>query len=365
MTSLSRRSFLASSVAAGLAAPALARTGSRPAHAGAKLEILVIGGTGHLGPATVEPAVARGHKVTLFNRGRTDPGLFSELEQIQGDRTKPDDVAQLKGRKFDAVIDNVAYFPQHVSLVAEALAGNVGQYMVISSVSVYPRFGMDADAVDESAAVAELKEKDPKRITGENYGALKALCEQAAEKVFPGRCTQVRPGYIVGPRDRSDRFTYWPLRIARGGEILAPGEQDCEFQIVDVRDLGAWLVHLCETKAYGVFNAVGYRGRYSIEEMLHGGKCVLNEDARFTWVPDAFLKEHKVTSWGDLPWTPKTELGHIDNQRAIAAGLTFRPIADTIRDTYLWAKGRPADYKPRAGLPAEREQAVLAAWHAR
>jgi 2'-hydroxyisoflavone reductase len=359
-----RRSFLVSSIAAGVAAPLIARP--RPVgRAPAPLKLLVIGGTGHLGPATVAPAVARGHQVTLFNRGRTDPGLFADLEQIQGDRQKADDVAKLKGRKWDAVIDNVAYFPQHVTLVAEALAGNVGQYVLISSVSVYPKFGTDTAPVDERTPVAELKEKDPKRITAENYGALKALCEQAAAAVFPGRCTQVRPGYIVGPRDRSDRFTYWPVRVANGGEILAPGDPEAEFQVVDVRDLGEWIVHACEQQSFGEFNTVGFRGRYSIEEMLHGAKCALNEEARFTWVTDAFLAEHKVRSWMDLPWTPKAELGHIANDRALAAGLKFRPLADTIRDTHLWAKERAADYKPRAGLPPAREQELLAAWRAR
>jgi 2'-hydroxyisoflavone reductase len=362
----SRRQFLASTVAAGLAVPALGAVPSpRPPRRATKRKILVIGGTGHLGPATVLPAVAAGHEVTLFNRGRTDPGLFPELEHIEGDRRKPEDVAKLKGRTFDAVIDNVAYFPKDVETVAEVLKGNVGQYLLVSSVSVYPRFGGNQETVTESTPTAVLKEANPTRITGENYGALKAACEAAAEAAFPGKCTQVRPGYIVGPRDRSDRFTYWPLRVARGGEILAPGKPDCEFQIVDVRDLGEWIVALVGASTFGVFNAVGYRGRYSIQEMLHAAKAVLNETAQFTWVDDAFLAEHKVTSWGHLPWTPEASLSHIDNAAAIGAGLKFRPLADTIRDTHAWAITRPADYKPRAGMPAEREAELLTLWKSR
>jgi 2'-hydroxyisoflavone reductase len=175
----------------------------------------------------------------------------------------------------------------------------------------------------------------------------------------------VRPGYIVGPRDRSDRFTYWPMRVARGGEVLAPGDPTCEFQIIDVRDLGAWIVHAVENKHYGAYNTVGYRGSYTIEEMLHGTKCVLSEDATFTWVDDAFLADNKVTSWGDVPWTPKAELGHIDNRAAIAAGLSFRPIAETVRATYDWAKEALATRKARGGLTPEREVELLAAWNKR
>ncbi len=362
---VSRRSFLAAGAAALPAASVLCA--APRAAAGAPKKILIIGGTGHLGPAEVDAARARGHEVTLFNRGRTDKDLFPGVPWIEGDRRKPEDVAKLKDGKWDAVIDNVGYFPRDVKLVAEALAGRVEQYVFVSSVSVYPKFGFNTDTVDEGTPVGVLAEadKDATSITEQNYGPLKAACEAAAEKVFPGQCTQVRPGYIVGPRDRSDRFTYWPLRMARGGEVLAPGDPTCEFQIIDVRDLGAWIVHAVETRAFGAFNTVGYRGAYTIQEMLHGAKCVLNDGASFTWVDDAFLQENKVSSWGDLPWTPRKEYGHIDIARSLAAGMTFRPIADTIRDTHAWASARPADYKARAGMPAAREAELLAKWKAR
>lgn len=361
---VSRRSFLAAGAAAFPAAGLLRVTPRATASPAAK-KILIIGGTGHLGPAEVEAARVRGHELTLFNRGRTDKDLFPDLAWIEGDRRKPEDVAKLKDGKWDAVIDNVGYFPRDVKLVADALAGRVEQYVFVSSVSVYPKFGFNTDTVDEATPVGELKDPAATRITEENYGPLKAACEAEAEKVFPGQCTQVRPGYIVGPRDRSDRFTYWPMRVARGGEVLAPGDPTCEFQVIDVRDLGAWIVHAVETKATGAFNTVGYAGSYTIQEVLHGAKCVLDDTATFTWVDDAFLKDNKVTSWGDLPWTPRAEYGHIDIKRSLAAGMTFRPIAETIRDTHAWAKTRPADYKARAGMAAERERELLAKWKAR
>ncbi len=342
----------------------------------AKQKILVLGGTSFLGPAFVEAALAQGHTLTLFNRGKTNPGLFPEVEKLHGQRRRPkksnpkappQDLEALKGRQWDAVVDTSAYFTGEVEDVATILAGNVKQYVFVSSLSVYKSLEQTADPVDEHSPLCECDDKYTEDLgkNFENYGALKHYCEETVAAAFPSGATLVRPGYIVGPGDPTDRFTYWPMRFVRGGECLAPGDQDNDLQFIDVRDLGGWLVHLIEQRIAGTFNAVGFDGPLSTAEFLHTGKGTIQHKCSFTWASDAFLEQNQVSSWQDMGcWTPKAKNGHADNRRAIAAGATYRSIADTIRATADWAKKRPADYQWRAGLTAEREAELLAKWQA-
>lgn len=379
MTSPTRRSFLASS----LAAAAAATTARLPARApglrsrAEPKKILILGGTGFLGPAIVRSAVANGHTMTLFNRGRTNPHLFPDLEKLEGQRRRPDparpdsppqDLGALAGREFDAVVDTSGYFPGNVEDVCEVLGDRVSQYLFVSSLSVYPDLGANAEPIDEDSALAECDDKY-RFDMGENwahYGALKRYCEDAVKAAYPDGATLVRPGYIVGPGDPSDRFTYWPARFDRGGEILAPGSPDNDLQFVDVRDLGEWIVDLIEQKTTGAFNAVGFDGRITVEEFVHTGKGTRNHGCSFTWVDDAFLEEHGVSSWGEMGcWTPKAKNGHTDNARAIAAGAKFRPIAETIRDTADWVRDGRGEKPWRAGMKPEREAELLAKWKAR
>ena len=370
-TPLTRRTFLASTSAAALAArlpvPASAR----------KLRILVLGGTGFLGPAVVNAGRARGHEFTLFNRGRTNPELFKDVEQLRGQRRRPNpknpkaepqDLKSLENRKWDAVVDTSAYFTGEVEDMCKVLAGKVGQYVYISSISVYKTLELDASPVDEQSPLCECADKYTLEIgkNYENYGALKRYCEDAVEAAFPGKATRIRPGYIVGPGDPTDRFTYWPARFLRGGECLAPGAPDNDLQFLDVRDLGEWIVHTIENKVVGAFNAVGFDGRISTAEFLHTGKGTLNHGCSFTWVDDAFLEANNVSPWGEMGcWTPTAKNGHSDNRRSLAAGARYRPIAETIRDTAAWVKDGRGNGKWSAGMTAEREVELLAKWKAR
>ncbi len=341
-----------------------------PAIAGGKaarpMKILMLGGTAFLGPEIVGPAVARGHTVTLFNRGKTNPGLFPDLEKLHGDRNG--DVSALKGRSFDAVFDTSAYAPSHVKRVREALGDGVGHYTLVSTVSVYPGVGSSKDPIDEDSPVGVLEDPTSEKITDTSYGPLKALCEKAAEAGWPGRVANVRPGLIVGPGDPTDRFTYWPARVARGGEVLAPGDGNDEAQCIDVRDLGAFIVRLAEEKTTGVYNAVGFEGRVSFAELLHGAKCAIRHDVSFTWIPAPFLEKQGVSAWQNMPlWIPAEGNPHVKNARAIAKGLAFRPVAQTIADTLAWVRETKREVAwgtGRApGLSAAREAEVLAAFH--
>ncbi|MBL9078654.1 MAG: twin-arginine translocation signal domain-containing protein [Planctomycetes bacterium] len=373
-----RRSFLATSSVAAAAAVTGVRAAPRvpPPHRRGK-RILVLGGTSFVGPAVVRPALANGHTVTLWNRGRTNPGLFPEVEHLRGQRRRPradrpkdppQDLSALVGRKWDAVVDTNGYFTGETEDVCKVLAGNVDQYVYISSLSVYRTLEQDATPVDEQSPLCECADKYVQHMgeNGEFYGALKRYCEDAVAAAFPDGASLVRPGYIVGPEDPSDRFTYWPARLQRGGECLAPGAADNELQFIDVRDLGAWIVRLIEGRHTGAFNAVGFDGRISTAEFLHTGKGTLNHGCTFTWVDDAFLVENGVSPWEEMGcWTPTAKNGHAANARAIATGATFRPIAETIRDTAAWVRDGRGDREWRAGMKAERERELLAKWRAR
>ena len=331
------------------------------------LKILFLGGTGFLGPHTVRAAQARGHQVTLFNRGKTNPGLFADLETIQGDR-HTDDINQLRDRRWDAVIDTSSYFPRAVSSALSVLADNIDQYLLVSTISVYRDFARPG--MDESAPLATLTDPDTEEVTGESYGPLKALCEQAARESLPDRSTIIRPGLIVGPGDKTDRFTWWPVRIKKGGEVLAPGSGDDFIQFIDVRDLGEWMVHCAENRIPGTFNAQSRAGDRTMADLLTGCQAALNPDARLTWVPGSFLARRNVAPWTEMPvWLPPdgdyAGVGQLSSEKAYAHGLGERKMADTIEDTWHWFAGLPADRrdKLRAGIAPDKEQQVLAAWH--
>lgn len=324
------------------------------------MHFLVIGGTIFLGRHLVPAALARGHAVTLFNRGQHNPDLFPDVEVLRGDRNG--DLAALDGRRWDAVVDTCGYVPRQVRRMTDALAGRVGHYTFVSSISVYADEG--TPHLDESAAVGTLADPTVERVDGETYGPLKALCEQAAEAGMPGRALVVRPGLIVGPWDPSDRFTYWPVRVARGGAFAAPAGPDLPVQVIDVRDLAEWTVRQVEAGATGTFNAAGPAAPLTMGAVLDTCRAVAGADARPVWIPEAVLAAHGVGAYVEMPlWVPAAAAGlsTVDVGKAVAAGLTFRPLADTVRDTLDWSRTWPADRPLRAGLSAEREAALLAA----
>ncbi|MFZ5817144.1 MAG: NAD-dependent epimerase/dehydratase family protein [Bacillota bacterium] len=328
------------------------------------MKILILGGTVFLGRHLVEAALARGHEVTLFNRGVRNPDLFPELERLRGNRDG--DLEALKGRRWDAVIDPSGYLPRVVRASAELLADAVEHYTFISSISVYA--DPSVHRLDESGALATLEDESSEEVM-KHYGALKALCERAAEAAMPGRVLNVRPGLIVGPHDPTDRFTYWPVRVAAGGEVLAPGERSRLVQIIDARDLAEWIISMVERKGTGVYNATGPNRPYSMEQLLEECRSAAGSDAHFTWVDDAFLVEQQVTPWTGLPlWIPGpggAGLMNVDVSRALAEGLRFRPLGQTIQDTLAWDRTRPADLQRRAGISREREAELLAAFRGR
>ena len=331
--------------------------------------ILVLGGTGYIGPHLVEYALARGHTVTLFNRGRTKPGLFPKAEQLVGDRNAPDGHAALKGKKWDVVYDLPATNPKWVVNAVAALKGNVKQYVYVSSTAAYKDFARAfPDETHPEQDPAPIEPTTPPA----QYGPMKVRNERTVREAFPNGATIVRPGLIVGPGDLTDRFTYWPWRIEKGGEVLAPGTIDDPAQWIDVRDLTEWMTRLGETRTTGVFNAVGPATVATIGELLYGIKACYSNDTTFTWVPQPFLTEQKLRSWGEMPvwsYTGASTVAFSTSviEKARAAGLTFRPLAVTVRDGMQWYHSRPAaeQEKLRAGITLEREKEVLAAWKAK
>ena len=335
------------------------------------LRILILGGTGFTGPFQVKYALSRGHKVTVFNRGKTHPGeLPKEVEQLIGDRNGH--LEALKGKKWDVCIDNPTTLPAWVRDAAQILKGNVERYIFISTISVYAD---TSTGPDESAPLAKYEGADPFKETLEamkasgykTYGPLKALSEQETEKWFPGKSLIIRPGLIVGPRDETDRFTYWPVRIDRGGEVLAPGNPSDPVQFIDGRDLAEWTIRMAENRETGIYNATGPAKELGIGGMLDGIKTALNSNATFAWADAEFLKQQKVEAWSDMPVWAGDELGmsRTNISRALAKGLTFRSLGDTARDTLAWFKAQKPERqaKMRAGLTPEREAEVLVALH--
>lgn len=340
------------------------------------MNILILGGTGFTGPHQVKYALSRGHKVTVFNRGKTHPGeLPKEAEQLIGDRNGQLDA--LKGRKWDVCIDIPTSLPVWVRDAAQILKGNVDRYVFISTISVYS--DNSKPGMDESGPLAEYTGADAMKETQATlranlglYAPLKALSEKETEKWFPGKSLIIRPGLIVGPGDESDRFTYWPVRVERGGEVLAPGTPNDTVQFIDARDLAEWTIRMVEQRATGIFNATGPNYKLTIGKMLDEIKSAEKSNAQFTWVDADFLTAQKVRAWSDMPvWVAprgeQTGFSQISIKKALSKGLTFRTIGDTTQATLEWFKKQPAERqeKLRTGISAEREAAVLAAWHAK
>jgi len=336
------------------------------------LRILILGGTGFLGPSQVDYALARGHTLTLFNRGRTAPDLFPGVETLLGDRAEGD-YASLSGRTWDAVIDNSANVAPWVMDSVQVLKDAAGRYLFVSSISAHSDNSVIGQ--DENGPVfseADYHEAVASGVSpGAAFGQHKAQAERETFKAFGDRGIVVRPGLIVGPGDRSDRFTYWPVRIDGGGEVLAPGDGTDWAQIVDVRDMGRFMVHLVEQEASGTFNATGPEAPLTMAGMLYGIRAITSTPVTFTWVAADFLREHRVGAWMEMPvWVypePQTRgFSAYDCSKAMAAGLTFRPLADTARDTLEWLKAKPEEERTlRTGLAPEKEKTILAAWHAR
>ncbi len=328
------------------------------------MKLLILGGTVFLGRHIVETARQRGHEIALFTRGERNPDLFPDVEKLRGNRDGG--LAPLEGRRWDAVIDTSGYVPRVVRASTELLKDAVGHYTFISSISVYA--GFETPGMDETAPVGTLPDEGVEEITGETYGPLKALCERAVEDVMPGRALIVRPGLIVGPYDPTDRFTYWPRRVARGGEVLAPDRPDRATQFIDARDLADWIVRMVEAGATGVYNATGPAERLAMGHLLDVCNAAGGGGATFTWVPEHFLLDAGIGPWMELPlWVPESEgagFSSVSIAKARAAGLTFRPLDVTVRDTLAWDAARPAGTEYRAGLGAEKERETLRRWHA-
>ena len=339
------------------------------------MKLLVLGGTVFLGRHMVSAALSNGHNVTLFNRGRDNPDLFPEAERLRGDRDN--DLDALKGKRWDAVIDTCGYVPRHVRDSAQLLSQSVDHYTFISTLGVYSDY--TKRGIDETAEVGTFEDETIEEVNEQTYGPLKALCEREVQRAMPARALVVRAGLIVGSYDPLDRFTYWVRRVARGGEMLAPGTFDRRIQIIDVRDLSEWIIRIVESRATGVYNATGPDYPLSMGRLLEESKSVTGSDATFVWVSDSFLIENKVGSWNEVPlWLPEdvkyAGFMYFDCSKAVGAGLSYRPLSETIRDTLEWDTSRSepiAPYKmmgielPPTGIKPERESELLEAFKRR
>ncbi len=333
------------------------------------LRILILGGTRFIGPHQVKYALDRGHRISIFTRGQTQPPFyeeeFSRVEHLIGDRN--DDLSALEGREWDAVIDNSASYPRWVQMTTELLRENAARYLFVSSISAYRDF--TEVGITEEYPVGELSAPDVEDMR--EYGPMKARCEELTRESFGEEAIIVRPGLIIGPGDNTDRWTYWPVRVSRGGEVLAPNDENDPIQNIDARDLSEWIVRLVETPGNGgTYNATGHI--LPVGGMLETVRDALGAEATFTWVPTEFLTQHGVSSWVHMTnWVPpegdSAGMLQVSVDRAVSAGLTFRDLATTVRDTMAWWETLPAERRetPRAGLPSELEQRVLEAWHAR
>jgi 2'-hydroxyisoflavone reductase len=377
---IDRRRFVLGSLAATAAAACGSRSSSssrsgpiaQPApEPPAKKSILILGGTAFLGPHIVDRALARGHTVTLFNRGKTRPELFPNVEKLRGDRDGQLDA--LKGRRWDACVDTSGYVPRIVKLSAELLAPNIEQYIFVSTISVYADGApVGADESWQLQTMTDPTSEDVKGNNFKNYGALKALSEQAADAAMTGRVATIRPGLIIGPGDPTGRFTHWPTRLAEGGEVLCPGDGRTPVQYIDGRDLGDWIVHLVEQNTTGTMNALGPERRVTMREVIDASNAALGSKATPVWVAAKFLDKHEVAPWSEMPmWIPDegdyAGIGTMSNARALKAGLTFRPIGDTTKDTLAWLKTLPPELAQKlesSGIAREKEDKVLAAWKA-
>ncbi len=328
--------------------------------------LLILGGTGFLGPPLTQEALRRGWKVTHFNRGKHAAGGVAGVETLIGDRRGQLD--SLRGRKWDAVVDDTGFVPKFVKMSAELLAPNVGYCLFVSSTSVYASF---TKPNDERSPTGALSDPDAETVTDDTYGPMKALCEQYSAAAFKGRVGVVRPGYMVGPLDPTDRFTYWPVRASRGGEMLAPGTPRDPIQVIDVRDLAMWMMRLVETRTRGTFNAMSPPGAFTMGDLLSASeRATPNSGTTVTWVPEDFLAAHWKPEEMDLPpWSPtKGDMAGASltlTKAAERAGLTCRPLSDTVRDTLTWFQSLPAERQEKlhAILDPQKEAETLHAWH--
>lgn len=338
------------------------------------MKLLILGGTIFLGRHLVDEALARGHEVTIFTRGLHEQGVPDGVERLRGDRYT--DLSALKGRRWDAAVDTCGFAPHVVRASAELLSDSVEHYTFVSSASVYKDCRIPN--LDESYHVSTITDEqlreaeqikppveNPALAYGEMYGPLKALCERAAAEAMPGRALNVRAGLIVGPGDYSNRFTYWPRRVREGGDVLAPGRPERQIQFVDARDLAGWIVRMAEQKRAGTFNATGPDYVLTMGRFLEECREATGSDARFVWISDDFMLKAGLGPWMEVPlWLPEDDEDNryflaVSNARALAEGLTFRPLRDTILDTLAWDATLPPDHKRRAGLDPAREREVL------
>jgi 2'-hydroxyisoflavone reductase len=352
---MKRREFLALTAAA-LTLPALAAQ-LRP------LKLLILGGTGFIGPHQVETALGRGHQVTIFNRGKTAPNMFPQIEQLLGDRE--DDLKALEGREWDAVIDNSGFRPSWVEDTAKLLQGKVGQYVYMSSISVYADNSLEGQT--EEGIVQTLDGPSNQNASTRNYGGMKAVSEDFVRTYFPKKSTILRAGLVVGPGDPTDRFTYWLVRIFRGGEVLAPGTPKDPVQCIDVRDLADWTIQTVEQNHYGTYNVTGPYHQLTMGQFLETCKETTHSDAQLVWVPADFLTAEKVTPWTELPlWVPpNSEMAGfvtVDVSKAVNAGLSFRPMSTTVQDSLAWHRTLAENDVLEAGLKPERERDLLSKW---
>ena len=323
------------------------------------MKILIIGGTRFVGRTLAETAIKHGHELTLFNRGKSNPDLFPDIERIAGDRDH--DLQLLKGSKWDVVVDTCGYVPRVVKKSAEALRHSVERYIFISTLNVYADFSNSG--IDEESALGTMEDETVEEVTGETYGPLKVLCENVVKQIYPERSAILRCGLIVGPHDPSDRFTYWPVRLQSGGEVLVPSPPDMQVQFIDARDLADFVLHLAAKQSIGIFNTAGPEKRLRMDEFLNICNRQTGNKASMTWVSEEFIIGNDV---GHIPmWTPTEWRGifEVNCTKAMNAGLEFSPVEETIRDTLAWHATRPIDYEMKVGLKCEKEQELLAKWH--
>ncbi|HLA72144.1 MAG TPA: NAD-dependent epimerase/dehydratase family protein [Steroidobacteraceae bacterium] len=333
------------------------------------LKVLILGGTGFIGPHFVRVLTEVGHTVTLFNRGKRDPEAKPGVEQLLGDRNGQVDA--LKGRDWDVCIDNSGYKPSQVKLTADLLQPHIKHYIFISSVSAYADY--ISTSIDEDYKLASLKDPSNEEVTGETYGGLKVLCEQIVQKTYGKNANVIRPTYIAGPGDPTDRFTYWPVRVSRGGEMLAPGTAADPIGYIDVRDLADFVRVCVEKRIGGVYNLCNQPRSATIGELLEKSKRICGADTTFSWASAEFLDKHGMNEESAPPnaipiWTPPSGdsagFALIKCDRAVAKGLKFRALETTVRDTLEWQKTRPPERQTlRAGLPPEKENELLKALH--
>ena len=327
------------------------------------MRLLILGGTGFIGPHMVRTALDGGHEVTIFNRGRTNTDIFPNVENLIGDRDG--DLESLKGRDWDAVIDNTGYVPRHVRDSAELLKGHVGRYLFTSTVSVYDP---QQELLTEDADLLDVPEPDSEDVS-KYYGELKVLCEQAVREHYGEAATIVRPHIVAGPGDRTDRYTYWPVRIDHGGEVICPGSPDQSVHYIDVRDLSEFCVHLVEQNTPGTYNGAGPTyNPLSMSELIYAIRGVTATAVDFSWLDASFLAERDMGVFSYPLWVPDGSeyhgYSHVSNQRSVAAGLQYRPLAVTAHDTLDWFRQQPRERREKLQLHLERDAELLAAWKA-